>query len=79
MAKKTKVLELCEFCGDGLTKEDKVWKSPWGTLVCDNCMMYPLEVLKQAYNAKTFAGAKAIIKEFDDGCEDSFLENTVDR
>jgi hypothetical protein len=74
MVKKTKELKMCEFCGKGLTSEDKIWKSSWGTLVCEDCVMYPLEVMKEAYNAKTFAKAKAIIKEFDEGCEESFLE-----
>lgn len=73
MAKKIKELKMCEFCGKGLTKEDKIWKSSWGTLVCEDCMFYPLAVLKNVYEAKTLAKARKIIEDFDEGCEDSFL------
>jgi hypothetical protein len=74
MVKKIKELKMCEFCGKGLTKEDKIWKSSWGTLVCEDCVFYPLAVLKEVYYAKSFAKAKEIIREFDEGCEESFLE-----
>jgi hypothetical protein len=74
--KKTKLvkpLKLCEFCGKGLTKDDKIWKSSWGTLVCEDCVFYPLDVLKEVYEAKTLKEARGIIEQFDEGCENSFL------
>lgn len=74
MAKKIKELKLCEFCGKGLTDKDSVWISSWGSPVCEDCVLIPLDILKQAYYAKTLAKAREIIKEFDDGCEESFLE-----
>ena len=65
---------MCESCGNVLHKGDKFWSSTGGLILCEECIWYPLEVLKEAYNAKTFAKAKAIIKEFDDECDGSFLE-----
>jgi len=74
IAKKIVEWESCEFCGKGLGKNDLVWKTSWGTSVCEDCLFYPLDVLKRAYKAKTLAKAREIIKEFDDECEESFLE-----
>jgi len=66
---------MCDSCGDGLKKGDTYWVRTDGMVMCGDCLIHPLYVLKEAYNQTTFAKAKAVIKEFDDDCEDSFLES----
>ena len=68
-----KAIVFCDSCGNGLRKGDRYWSSTGGIMMCEDCIWYPLFVLKLAYNAKTLKKAKEIIKEFDDECDASFL------
>ena len=63
----------CDSCGKKLRKGSKFWSSTDGRTMCEDCIWYPLDVLKEAYDAKTLEIARTIIKEFDDNCEVSFL------
>jgi hypothetical protein len=65
---------MCDSCGDGLKKGDTYWTRTDGMVMCADCLDVPLYVLKAAYAQKTLPKAKAVIKAFDEECDDSFLE-----
>lgn len=73
MAKKLKDFIECESCGKFLKKSDKFWTCNDGRLVCNDCMFEPLNVLSKVFFAKDFKSAKNLIREFDEGFDESFL------
>jgi hypothetical protein len=77
MAKKGKEYKAIEFNCDGCGKinavDEEVWQSSKGRQMCNSCMFEPLNVLQKVFFAKDFKKAKEIIKEFDEGFDESFL------
>lgn len=75
-AESKKVVGDCDSCGKSLKSNDidGFWTDNFGRSVCFDCMNLPLDVLAKAFYAKSFKECKAVIREFDEECEDSFLK-----
>jgi hypothetical protein len=66
--------ESCGACLSGKNKQrDEYWTCTNNRIVCNDCMFEPLNVLSKVFFAKDFKNAKKIIKDFDEGFDESFL------